>query len=552
LATTRKRAPKSAPATTESTQATPPLDMGLFKFDVGNEPNADILLPSLRATGYTLETAIGDWFDNSVDENATNIAVNLSKDSSGEWTIEIADDGNGMDEQTLDQMMRLGSRSEHDLEKDLGAFGLGSDTAALALGRRKHVVTCPEPGVYLSAMWDLDVIIEQRRFVKHLGHALPEEIALYHAAFERAKLAVPEIGTVVRISKCERVGRSMVDPAVRSVTKYVGQTYRRFLAPNGSVTGRVNGNEVGPIDPMWRDHKDTTVLLDEREEFVWTDGEGNKRTDTFGVLVVHLPDFGGKEANKAQGITPDSSGFYVLRNGREIVEHTTLGMYVPHAEWARFRCELSFPATLDSELGVQFLKSTVEIKPSQALRDKIKQAVEPYRRQSRTMLLKSRPKADAEQVPHEAAAKHIKSQSSLLRKPLAEQEVRQPGDTKADGGPKQAQDTKPGDAPQPRQRTHRTLADEAEFRAEHAGRHAPFYEGMIIGKKIVVIYNADHPAYERLILENRENLGQIAAIDYLVWSLAAAEQRNVSEEHVSFMDSLREDASFNLRQLLSA
>jgi len=43
------------------------------------------------------------------------------------------------------------------------------------------------------------------------------------------------------------------------------------------------------------------------------------------------------------------------------------------------------------------------------------------------------------------------------------------------------------------------------------------------------MYNADHPAYQRLILDNRDNRGQIAAMDYLVWSLVAAELRNVDE-----------------------
>jgi hypothetical protein len=53
-------------------------------------------------------------------------------------------------------MMRLGSRVEHDLETDLGAFGVGSDTATLAIARRKHVITSGDDGL-LSAIWDRDV-----------------------------------------------------------------------------------------------------------------------------------------------------------------------------------------------------------------------------------------------------------------------------------------------------------------------------------------------------------------------------------------------------------
>ena len=60
---------------------------------------------------------------------------------------------------------------------------------------------------------------------------------------------------------------------------------------------------------------------------------------------------------------------------------------------------------------------------------------------------------------------------------------------------------------------------------------------------MAVTYNADHPAYERLILENRDNLGQVAAIDYLVWSLVAAELRNVDEKHWEFVERQRRPTS---------
>lgn len=59
----------------------------------------------------------------------------------------------------------------------------------------------------------------------------------------------------------------------------------------------------------------------------------------------------------------------------------------------------------------------------------------------------------------------------------------------------------------------------------HAAPHAPFYEGSLEGRKVVVTYSAAHPAYQRLIMDNRDNRGQIAAMDFLVWSLVSAELR---------------------------
>ena len=87
-------------------------DLTLFDFDSKNEPNADVLLNSLRSAGYSLQAAIGDFVDNSIDAEASLVVINLAVDKkTGLWAVEIADNGFGMQEDTLDEMMRLGSRT---------------------------------------------------------------------------------------------------------------------------------------------------------------------------------------------------------------------------------------------------------------------------------------------------------------------------------------------------------------------------------------------------------------------------------------------------------
>jgi len=515
-------------------------------FDDSNEPNADILMRSLRVSGYSLEATLEDHCDNSIDASAEHVAVHLEHDkASEEWTLYVADDGGGMDRATLDQMMRLGSRVEHDVDTDLGAFGVGSDTATLAIARRKHVLTSGPDGL-LSAIWDIDVIEQRREFVKHLGVASEEERAIFEAAFQRYKLPVPRTGTVVLIGKGDRVNRTQVPPAARSVSRSFASTYRRFLKPNGGIDILVNGDKVEPADPLMRSHADTEILLDDSIPFTFRDPEGTKRTERFGVVIAHVPDFGGLEANKKAGISIETSGFYVLRNNREIVPHTTLNLYRRHNEVSRFRAELAFPGSLDEQLGVTFLKSAVALNPSQALKDKIKEVSSPYRRQSQDRAKKSRKDAEV-QVPHEEAAKQIKSKAPLLRAPEANDSASPDGAAKpTDGKGKKPKPKASGDGKTARQR----LATEARFEAKELGDHDPFYEPSLDGKHVVVTYNARHPAYERLILENRDNRGQLSAIDYLAWSLSAAELRAVDDDQAAFAERMRVDMSFNLKQLL--
>jgi hypothetical protein len=549
VATPSSRAPRD-PSTSDKPRVDPSRNGHTpYAFETDNEPNADILLRSLRAAGYSLEAVVGDLADNPIDADASIILIELGVDSAnGEWWLNVADDGSGMDEDTLDQMMRLGSRTAHDLRRDLGAFGLGSDTAVLAVGRNKHVITRESDGEWLSSMWDLDVIEREQRFVKHLGRARPEEIDMFAEPFQRAGLMVPSTGTLVRVTKADRVGRKDVLSAQRAVLKYVNQTYRRFIQPNGGLTIMVNGDKAVPTDPLWRHDPATQILLDEQIEWSWRDEQGKERTETIGVVVAHLPDLGGPEAAREAGITITNSGFYIQRNGREIAAGKTLGMFQRHNDHLRFRAELNFPAALDAQLGVTFLKSSAEVRiNSQALRDKIDQVVGPYRRQSAKLYRRSN-KVATESIPHEHAAKLIEARAAFLRRPNAEIEARQPS---IGGGRERRPTEATGTAREPRKTTQNALANAAEFEARQLGPTAPFYEGWLKGKKITVVYNSDHPAYERLILENRDNLGTVAAIDFLVYSLVAAELRNVDENNVKFMEAMREDASFNLRQLLT-
>lgn len=517
-----------------------------FRFTEDNVPNPGVLLSSLRQAGYSLETAVGDLVDNPIDADADMIVVAIEK-VENDWVISIADNGSGMDRASLDEMMRLGSHVDHDLSRDLGAFGVGSTTASLSLGRLLHVVTCREPGGFWSAATDLDTIIAANRFVKHLDEAAPWEVDLWRSAFERWGLPVPETGTLVRITRCDRVGRTHVAPAVASLKKFIGSTYRYFI--NAGRIFYVNGEPVPAVDPLARDDHETTILFDEVIEYTFPKSHPRAgETEKFGIVLVQLRDWGGIEANQQHGNTPDRAGFYIMRNRREVVAHTSLNLFSRHPELSRFRGELLFPGTMDSEVGISFLKSNWDIKLSQSLYDKIKETVVPYIRQARRNYRKSHPVSE-DPVPHHEAAQVIKQRAPFLRKPTTTIERR---DGSSPNGVSDEPRDGAGRARNPQEpRTQKALADVAEFQVRDDGPYAPFFEANLIGRKIQVVYNLQHPFYQRFILDNLENQGMIAAIDYLVYSMASAELRAVEEGDARLIARMREDMSFNLRQLLS-
>ncbi len=517
-----------------------------FRFNQENNPNARILLTSIRRAGYTLETAIGDLVDNCLDARAETIVINLDRNEN-EWIVSVADSGIGMDRVILDQMLRLGSDTEHDLATDLGAFGLGSTTASLSLGKRQHVVTTTGGESFLSGATDLDATIKAGNFVKHLDMAQPSEVELFKDAFTRWNLAIPDTGTLVQISKCDNIGRMVLKPALEAVKKYISTTYRYFI--DAGKKFYINGELVSAHDPLMRNNPETQILLEDTFDYVFPKSHpraGDR--ETIGCILVNMPDFGGIEENKQRGLTSDNSGFYVLRNRRQIVAATSLGLYTRHPEFNRFRGELLFPATMDQDLGVSFLKSAWDVKPSQSLRDRLEQEVMPYARQARSLYKKSKKLVD-DDISHEEAQKLIRQRAAFLRKPKTQIEKRASPTTLIN----ESTDQKPvtGQTRSPFQKVQAGIADLVDFKVKELGATAPFYEASLEGRRVIVTYNKNHPFYERFLIENRDNRSLTNALDYLMYSLATAELLARDEDTYRFIERMREDVSFNLRQLLT-
>lgn len=110
---------------------------------VPNEPNAAHLFESLRYSGYSNQEAIADIIDNSFDANAQNVWIifNGAKKDNKDLTIEIYDDGEGMDRKTLDEALKLGSNSSKSVLTQLGKAGMGLKTAGTSIARKIEVYT---------------------------------------------------------------------------------------------------------------------------------------------------------------------------------------------------------------------------------------------------------------------------------------------------------------------------------------------------------------------------------------------------------------------------
>ena len=490
-------------STSISASTTPTVPNLVFR---DNPPNARRTIEALRELGYDSYASVLDLLDNCIDAQATNLEITVSEEK-GDIQIVIEDDGIGMDEETLDEALRLGSDTQRETG-DLGKFGLGLVTASIGLSRRVEVYTREEGGQLLYGGFDLDYIAEQDRFTKWVQPLLPNAEGLTDG----------NKGTRVRLSKTDRISNRNVTTFASTLRKHIGQVFRKFLKAGLKI--KVNGRAVEATDPLMLTDPETKLVLDTEIEI----GEGV----TAVIKAVDLPDYG-QAGNRDAGIIAQNSGFYILRNNRQIMAAQKFDFYKEHPDFTHFRAELMFDGSLDSLFHTDVKK--MSINPSQSFLDKLKQVtmglIKESGRQARL-----RANVRRGQIDHSLAESNITRRATLIPKPKALVEKREP---KAKKG------TSPSGSGLRARTPHvtdlRTMTGLKVLFEEGNYGEGPFYVVRQEGKTIIVAYNREHPFWRELV-EHAAEPKVVATLDYLVFALANAEllvpeQARIVKENVN-------------------
>ena len=503
---------------------------------VSNTPNAAKLISSLRNTGYDSYTAIEDIVDNSIDAHARNINLRIDITEKTPAII-IADNGDGMDSDRLDQALRLGSISERDEVSDLGKYGMGLTTASISLGRKLEVITKKSEGGMLYSSQDLDEVIKENNFTKILRAASAEEKKLF------SEFVSGESGTVIVISKIDRLSNSNQAQFSSILSREIGRIFRKFIESDIAFT--INGKRLAVFDPITLSLKETEIYSDEVYELSPSISGGIKN-EKIRIKVALLPKMDESEM-KDKKANIHNQGFYVMRNNREIASGVHLDVFQKHNDFNRLRMELSFSATLDNAMGVKFSKDGIT--PSQAIRDFLKQEVGGQVQSIRNLIKKTQKSDSAALVDHTGSETVIAQRSKLLITPEAIIEKRRPR-TDGTGADKPEKNSEPGERT-PRVTHPMAKPIGARFESLAMGKEGTLFESYQEGKIIVVRWNTDHPFYDQVILANKGDKNIISALDYLVFALASAELKYIGDDYPDLLSNIKTVMSSNLRALLS-
>ena len=344
-------------------------------------PYAPAFIESMRAVGYSLESAIADLIDNSISASATEIRVHFRPFDNP--YVAIIDNGEGMEADELTEAMRHGGRGPLNVRaaNDLGRFGLGLKTASLSQCRKLTVVSC-KAGLLSARSWDLDLVAEREAWVLHVPDDEDEIKSLPHVE----QLIEQGRGTIVLWQDLDRLsaGEPSIEDALNSkmdrARDHLALVFHRYLAGDPGLTRiriKINNYTVEPLDPFLANHGATQPLYE--DEFS-VEGHAIRVTP---YILPHISKLTAGELKRAGGEEGlrRNQGFYVYRNKRLIIHGTWFRLARAEELTKLARVKVDIPNSLDHLWTLDIKKSAAH--PPELVRRNLARIVEQIADRSR-------------------------------------------------------------------------------------------------------------------------------------------------------------------------
>jgi hypothetical protein len=328
----------------------------------------DKFIQATRDSGYRGTTsALAELVDNSLQARAKNVWISIEATGDDAYPIKISvlDNGCGMDRAILRQSLRFGGSSRFNDRSGLGRYGMGLPNSSLSQARRVEVFSWAKPGHAIFSYLDVDEIAASRMT------AVPNPISRAIPALPIKK--TPSSGTLVVLTRCDRLSQSRISTLTRKISRGLGQIFRHYLW--SGVILQINGASVDPVDPLFLRGTESDGLatifaepLSYEISVPVADG-GTHRTGmvsvTFAELPIHTLHSLSNEEKRERGIS-NGAGVSVVRANREV----DFGWFFLNGkrrenydDW--WRCEVRFDPVLDEAFGITHTKQ--QIRPQEHL-----------------------------------------------------------------------------------------------------------------------------------------------------------------------------------------
>lgn len=470
-------------------------------------------LEATRDSGYrNAAFAIAELIDNAVEAGAGKIDIEVFQVgslTSPDLSIAVTDDGCGMDRDVIALSLQFGGSTRFGSRTGFGRFGMGLPNSSLSQARRVEVISWIRRTEVWRTYLDVDEVYQ-----RHLT-SIPRPKRIAFTPKTRT-------GTMVKLSKCDRLQYRSADQAVQDLRKEIGRMFRHLIFAGLSI--RVNQNIVVPMDPLFlRGMKNGSRGQLYGPPFEYTiripDSEQTgKITVTFALLPLNDWNTLSNQDKNRMGIAK-GAGVSILRGGREI-DHGWFFMDGKRKEnyddW--WRCEITFAPELDEMFGVTHTKQG--IRPTDELVSLLSPDIGRIARELNTRIRKEY-----------AEIKALESKRTKLTGPQRKDYLLEPPAfaTKSARVP---------NVPYGNKRATSTPISGLHYIIQERKCDAvAFYEVMIEGREITIILNELHPfykqIYKRLPTPSSNKSRETPVIDNVRALLAAAARAEATVEKPS-------------------
>ncbi len=388
-------------------------------------------LQSLRDSGYSIEAALGEVIDNSIEANANNINVHFFEgknkdDKKCVDQIAIIDDGDGMDIDTLHYYPQIGFCTRYMSTETIGKYGVGAKLAALNFARKFEVWSkTNEQKEWSYVYFDLDETLSK----EDKGEDLDISYPIKKNIPDNVKKLISEMesGTIILWSRVDRLeeGRYTVhyNDLLQNVQKEFSRMFRYFI--DGGIKISVNDRTLLAHDTLYlmkdtfqdkelkkyylgltKDKKDKKVkehyeAMMLEDKIILVDGlRVQLKVTLYPKEIIRKRGMGGDPLAKKLRVPENEGCISFVRLDREVA-YTNVPRIFPSRVEATDRfigIEVSFSPELDGYLGVRNVKRGVE--PHGELRHQIREALKNPITQARKLINEIWGKISKEEQAH--------------------------------------------------------------------------------------------------------------------------------------------------------
>ena len=312
---------------------------------------------------HDIRTGLAELIDNSIDAGATKVAIVFQVEDMKLVQVSIHDDGVGMDDARMLEVLRLGGHAAHST-KNIGRYGMGMKEGSFANAETVTVVSrkrgMPHVGYQLSkANFTAGKLSEQS--LTRIWNLRNDIVPLKHGT----SIIWNDLTTTYR-GKSEDEARQFLSTTLETIRKFVGIRYHRFLEDGRikilfysryDMGITVANPEPKPIDPF---------------SYQKSGAKGYPRRlavkgmpGTMGVTVHIWPNRSDRpgfhlEAKDELG----HQGFYIYDADRLITAGDWSGFRIPKKETKLLRVLIDDPSVIERFVTVSPQKGAVRLNES--------------------------------------------------------------------------------------------------------------------------------------------------------------------------------------------